>query len=80
MSQDYNTQDALFLKYVGSTVRKYRTSKNLNIEEISDMSGIPNNILSDLEEGLTDIYLNDLSRIANSLGVSAIDLVDIPPG
>jgi hypothetical protein len=44
------------------------------------MSGIPNDILSDLEEGLTDICLNDLSCIANALGISTIDLVDIPSG
>lgn len=81
MSQDYDyhIKDVLFLKYVGSIVRKYRTSRNLNIEEISAMSGISNNILLDLEEGLADIYLNDLSRIATALGISAIELVDIPP-
>lgn len=78
MSHYFHTQDMALLKYVGSTVKKHRIHNNLDITDLSAICGIRKDTISDIEEGTTDIYLNDLSSIAAALGISAIDLVDIP--
>lgn len=80
MSHDFHKQDVALLKYVGSTIKKYRIHNSLDIVDLSKICGIRQDIISDIEEGIIDIYLNDLSSIAAALGISAIDLVDIPSG
>jgi hypothetical protein len=78
ISKNPHDQDEIFLKYVGSAVKKYRILKELDIEYISINSGIPNNIICDLENGIADIYLNDLISIACALNIDINALVDIP--
>lgn len=80
MSYDFHKQDAALLKYVGSTIRKYRIHNSIDIIDFSVMCGIKQDMILDIEEGNIDIYLDDLSSIATALGISTIDLVDIPPG
>jgi hypothetical protein len=78
MPQSPHPQDQTFLKYVGSAVRNYRLSKQLDIEYLSANSGLPTAMICDLENGVADIYLNDLSSIASALGIDTIALVEIP--
>lgn len=80
MSYDFHKQDVALLKYVGSTIRKYRIHNSIDIIDFSVMCGIKQDMILDIEEGNIDIYLDDLSSIATALGISTIDLVDIPPG
>lgn len=79
ISQEPHARDITFVKHVGSTVKKYRMWNNLEINDLSTISGLANDVISGLEEGAMDIYLNDLLSIAKALGISALDLVEMPP-
>jgi hypothetical protein len=49
----------------------------MEINELSKISGLPNDVIHQLEAGTTDIYLNELLSIAEALGAAAIDLVEV---
>ena len=62
-------------RLVGRNVRKFRLAKGLTQEEMSVVSGFGQNYLSDLERGRRNPTVVTLWELAQTLGVTPIDLI-----
>lgn len=60
---------------LGQALRALRQSKNLNLEELSRLSGVGIATLSHLENGNRDPKLSTISRILNALRSDLRDLL-----
>jgi transcriptional regulator with XRE-family HTH domain len=68
---------------LGNTVRELRRRDSLTIADVAEQAGISPGMLSKIENGQTATSLDNLSRIANALGVSLSQLfrgLDAPAG
>lgn len=62
-------------KLVGRNVRRVRQDKGYTQEEFAEKSGFSQQYISDLERGRRNPTIVTLYELANSLGVSHMDLV-----
>ena len=60
---------------IGRNVRKYRLQQGLTQEELSARCGFGQNYLSDLERGRRNPTVVTLWEIAQTLGVTPVDLI-----
>lgn len=65
------------LKRLGLRIKELRNKKNFTQEELSESSGINSKHLSEVERGIINISIQNLDRIAESLDVSLVTLLDI---
>jgi transcriptional regulator with XRE-family HTH domain len=66
---------------IGRTIRQLRIQQNLSQQQLADASGVDRTLISRAENGRLVLPLGALSHIAESLGVSLMDLlngVEIP--
>lgn len=66
-------RDDIYLKQVGSKVRKYRKAKRLSLQVVGDAIGMNISNLSFLERGKTNPHLLTLKAIAEVLDVDVTD-------
>ena len=64
------------LKRLGARVRQLRTEKKLSQEAFGEQSGISTKYVSDLERGSANVSVHVLERVAATLGVTTIDLLN----
>ena len=62
-------------RLVGRNVRKFRLALGLTQEELAERSGFGQNYLSDLERGRRNPTVVTLWEIAQTLGVTPVDLI-----
>jgi transcriptional regulator with XRE-family HTH domain len=62
---------------VGVKIRELRESKNLSIQEFSDMINVEYNNLIRIEKGRTNPTLGTLYKICQALNVRVVDIVDV---
>ena len=60
---------------VGRNVRRIRQAKGLTQEELAERSGFGQNYLSDLERGRRNPTVVTLWEIAQTLGVTPVELI-----
>lgn len=64
------------LTRLGLRVRHIRDELGLSQEKIAEQCGISTKYVSDLERGKANVSIQILEKVANSLGVTTIDLLD----
>jgi transcriptional regulator with XRE-family HTH domain len=62
-------------RLVGRNVRKFRLAKGLTQEQFAALCGFGQNYLSDLERGRRNPTVVTLWELAQSLGVTPVDLI-----
>ena len=62
-------------RLVGINVKRLRLGKGLTQEQYAVRSGIPQQYISDLENGKKNPTLTTLHQIAEGLGVEVVELV-----
>ena len=62
-------------KLVGRNFRTFRKAKGFTQESFAEASGFTQQYISDLERGLRNPTVVTLFELANTLGVSHVDLV-----
>ncbi len=68
-------------KRVGARIRQIRTGQGLTLEQLSETSGIPPELISRVERGRTLASLRTLAHLARGLGVElAVLLTQDAPG
>jgi len=68
-------------RLVGTNFRRIRLERGLTQEQVAEMSGFSQQYVSGLEAGQRNPTVVSLWELANSLGVSPIDLLQSdPPG
>lgn len=77
--REVDEQDIMLLRNVGINIKKCRALSNLGVTDLSEISGLATDVIAGLEEGTDDILFNDLLSLSKALGVSAIDLIEMPP-
>jgi transcriptional regulator with XRE-family HTH domain len=65
------------LRMVGDKIREYRKAIGLSQEELGERADVHYTYIGGLERGQRNISLANLYKIANSLGISLSELVDI---
>lgn len=65
-------QDDILIRY-GQAVRKIRLARGISQEELADLCGLHRTYISDIELGKRNVSLENIDRIARSLGRSLSD-------
>lgn len=60
---------------LGKTVRHLRDERRLTQEELADKAGIHPHYVSDIERGLRNVAIVNLSYLADGLGMTAAELL-----
>lgn len=63
------------LKKLGNKIRMLRTERNLNQEELADMSGIERSYMGAIERGERNPSFDKLTSIAKALKISPSELL-----
>ena len=58
----------------GMRVRELRKSRGLSQELLSDISGLDRSYIGGVERGDRNISLNNIKKISDALGISAMEL------
>lgn len=61
---------------IGEKIKELRTSKNLTLKQLSELTGLSTGFLSQLERGLSSIAIDSLENIASALNVSLKAFID----
>lgn len=59
----------------GLQVKRYRKKKGISQEELASISGLHRTYIGSIERGERNVSLNNVEKIAISLGVVVIDLL-----
>lgn len=59
----------------GHAVRKYRMARNLSQEKLAEEADIHRTYIGDVERGIRNVALINMSRIAAALGVPLSELI-----
>ncbi len=71
-------RDTTFLKKLGLRVKKLRMAKGYSIDRIHlEGDGLNRSSISRIERGLIDPQICTLKRIAETIGVDLLDLIDV---
>lgn len=62
-------------KTVGKNLRAYRKEQGLSQEDFADVVGVHRTYMGGLERGERNLTLKSLERIAEKLGVEALELL-----
>jgi transcriptional regulator with XRE-family HTH domain len=60
---------------MGANLRAYRLARGLSQEALADVVGVHRTYMGGLERGERNVTLKSVERIADRLGVAAIDLL-----
>ena len=78
MSADsMSSRVTLFLAAVGEQILTYRETAGLSVEQLAEKTGMAADDLDRVEHGWIDIDLGRLQTIADALGVTAAELLDV---
>lgn len=72
-----STVTAKILINFGKAIRQIRLEKHISQEELADMCGLHRTYLSDVELGKRNISLENIEKLANSLGLSVAELFQV---
>lgn len=61
---------------VGAKIKEIRNAKNITLKQLSEMTNLSIGFLSQLERGLSNIAIDSLQNIANSLDTPIQNLLD----
>ena len=64
--------------HIGANVRRLRKAKGLTQEKLGELAGFHRTYVSQIECCVTNISVDRLERLAQILGVEAIDLMQPP--
>lgn len=62
-------------KLVGRNVKRFRKAKGLTQEQFAELSGFSQQYISSLEQGRRNPTIISIYELANSLGISHVELV-----
>lgn len=68
------------LTALGSRIRAIRESQGLSIRDLADMADLNKSQIVRIESGQSDPHYTTLLRIADALGISVGDLVNVSKG
>lgn len=54
---------------ISKNITEYRKSKNMNIKELANLTGVTSSLLSQIEKGTANPSINTLKQISNALDV-----------
>jgi transcriptional regulator with XRE-family HTH domain len=63
---------------LGANLRVYRSARNLSQEGFADLLGVHRTYMGGIERGERNLTLQSVERLADRLGVSAVDLLRAP--
>lgn len=65
------------LEKLGLRIKELRKKRNLTQEELGESSDMNSKHLSEIERGIVNISVQSLAKIAESLGVSLMELLEV---
>lgn len=71
-----NEDESIFMHKLGSKIKVIRTTKGLSLKSLSEKSEIPINLITEIESGLTTIFLPDFVAILRALEEKPESLFD----
>ncbi len=64
-----------FYKVVGENIRKYRTLRNMSLQEVADIIGVTKKTIQNYETGAIKIDMHRLSEISDALNVNVLKII-----
>jgi len=65
------------LHALGQAIRQVREDRSLSQERLAELAGLHRTYLSSVEQGRRNLSIGNVSKIANALGVSMTELVQL---
>jgi transcriptional regulator with XRE-family HTH domain len=65
------------LRKLGLRIKDLRTKRKLTQDKLSELTGMNGKHLGEVERGIINISIQNLDKIAESLGVSLLTLLDV---
>lgn len=62
---------------IGKAIRQVREDRQLSQDQLASKSGLDRSYVSSIENGKRNVSIQNLSKIANSLGVSLTEIVQL---
>lgn len=63
---------------VGKTIQRLRSTGNLSLGDLSEMSGVAKSMISQIEKNESNPTIGTLSRLSQALGISVEDVLSSP--
>ena len=65
------------LHALGHAIRQVREDRNLSQERLAELAGLHRTYVSSVEQGRRNLSVENIQKIANALGVSMTELVQL---
>lgn len=65
------------LRALGYAIRQVREDRNLSQERLAELAGLHRTYISSVDQGRRNLSAENIYRIANALGVSMTELVQL---
>jgi transcriptional regulator with XRE-family HTH domain len=65
------------LRALGHAIRQVREDRSLSQERLAELAGLHRTYISSVEQGRRNLSIENIHRIANALGVSMTELVQL---
>jgi len=62
---------------IGKAIRQVREDRQLSQDQLASKAGLDRSYVSSIENGKRNVSIQNLSKIANSLGVSLTEIVQL---
>ncbi len=62
---------------IGLAIRQVREDRNLSQERLAELAGLHRTYVSSVEQGHRNISIENIYKIANALGVSITELIQL---
>ena len=65
------------LRALGHAIRQVREDRNLSQERLAELAHLHRTYVSSVEQGRRNLSIENIARIANALGVSMTELIQL---
>jgi transcriptional regulator with XRE-family HTH domain len=65
------------LHALGQAIRQVREDRNLSQERLAELAGLHRTYVSSVEQGRRNLSVENIQKIANALGVSMTELIQL---
>ena len=62
---------------LGHAIRQVREDRNLSQERLAELAGLHRTYISSVEQGRRNLSIENVQKVANALGVSMTELVQL---
>ena len=76
VTENYNNIRQAGEKKIGEIIKRHRKMKGITLEQLANMIGVNPTVLSNMENGIAEIQIFTLKKVANALGMTVDEIIE----